>query len=163
MHRSRQSAVCHPERCGGNPLRRKALSLKPEAVALIDGMANESPESVQDVLCSRLSLHTSRREIESFRQARFREAGGRTAFIETRGLAPIEAVATAVSMEAVEVMATTEAAVAASVAVEAAAAMAAMAAEVEAEMEVEMTAVEQPEVEARRCASGTWSTRCKPQ
>ena len=47
----------------------------------IDAMAASSPEQVQQMLCCRFSMCTSRREVETFRQKRFRAAGGRQTFI----------------------------------------------------------------------------------
>ena len=82
--RERQNAVCHPERIGGNPLKRKVLS--DEVVQLIDSMATSTPEDIQKVLCTTagIKLCTSRAEIERFRQPRFKAAGGREAFIASR-------------------------------------------------------------------------------
>ena len=82
--RDEQAAVCCPYReggpgPGGNPLKRKRLTV--EVAEVIDSMAGKGPEEIKECLCTQLHVHTSRREIETFRQARFAKAGGRTAFI----------------------------------------------------------------------------------
>ena len=94
--RFRQTAVCCPDRRGGNPLKRNALVLHAGAEAAIDSMASESPESVQQKLCVDFGMHTSRSEIETYRQRRFRAAGGRAVFIQKMRLASgVAAVSTA--------------------------------------------------------------------
>ena len=50
----------------------------------IDDMAAKSPEDVKQMLCSCYGLHTSCREVQTFRQKRFRAAVGRQAFIAAR-------------------------------------------------------------------------------
>ena len=82
--RERQSAICCPERCGGNPLRRDSLQSRPWVVPLVDSMAMSTPKEIQAALHNR-GAHTSRREIETFRQIRFRAQGGRKRFTVAGG------------------------------------------------------------------------------
>ena len=82
--RDEQAAVCCPDREGGpgsagNPLKRKRLTS--ELAQVIDSMAGKGPEEIKQCLCSNWQVHTSRREIETFRQPRFTAAGGRQAFM----------------------------------------------------------------------------------
>ena len=79
--RDRHPTPCCPELRDGNPLRQKELTKCPGAVEAIDALACGSAESVQKMLCVRFDMHPSCREVEKFRQPRFKAAGGRTAFI----------------------------------------------------------------------------------
>ena len=77
----RQAAICCIDRVGGNPLKRKTLCKYVGAEEAIDTMAAKSPAEVREMLCTHFAIHTSCREVETFRQKRFRLAGGRTAFM----------------------------------------------------------------------------------
>jgi len=55
--------------------------MHPGVEGAIDGLAAKGPEDVKQMLCRQFGLHTSCREVETFRQKRFRAAGGRAAFI----------------------------------------------------------------------------------
>ena len=77
----RHATACCPDLRDGNPLRLKVLSQYPGAVEAIDGLARGSAESVHNMLCTRFGMHPSCREVEKFRQGRFKAAGGRAVFI----------------------------------------------------------------------------------